>query len=61
MVEESKKTEAKSPLKIKLEQFGDMLTYVIGAICVFVWAINYKNFFDANISPVVLERMRVYG
>jgi P-type Ca2+ transporter type 2C len=50
MVREAKKTkedeDEKSPLAKKLDEFGDQLTYVIGAICVVVWVINYKNFFD---------------
>ena len=44
MISEAK--DDKSPLKIKLEQFGNALTYIIGIICVVVWIINYKNFFD---------------
>jgi len=45
-VQESKENEDKSPLKLKLEEFGDYLTYIIGVICLVVWIINYKNFFD---------------
>ena len=46
MIQESKEEEEKSPLKIKLENFGDYLSYIILSICVLVWIINYKNFFD---------------
>lgn len=46
MIDETKETKEKSPLEKKLEEFGDYLTYIIGAICVVVWVINYKNFFD---------------
>jgi magnesium-transporting ATPase (P-type) len=47
-VMESKEHEEKSPLQQKLEEFGDNLTYIIGAICIIVWVINYKNFFDES-------------
>ena len=46
MVSQSKDEEEKSPLKQKLDEFGDSLTYVIGVICIIVWLMNYKNFFD---------------
>lgn len=34
----------------KLDDFADLLTKVVGAICVLVWVINYKYFltFDAD-------------
>eukprot|EP00571_Detonula_confervacea_P003691 CAMPEP_0172316184 /NCGR_PEP_ID=MMETSP1058-20130122/27495_1 /TAXON_ID=83371 /ORGANISM="Detonula confervacea, Strain CCMP 353" /LENGTH=1046 /DNA_ID=CAMNT_0013030441 /DNA_START=54 /DNA_END=3194 /DNA_ORIENTATION=+ len=38
--------EAPTPLKQKLDEFGDMLSQVIGVICILVWAINYNHFFD---------------
>jgi Ca2+-transporting ATPase len=47
-IRSSKENEEKSPLKQKLEEFGDNLTYIIGAICLIVWIINYKNFFDES-------------
>ncbi len=46
MVTEAKEKENKSPLKEKLDEFGETLTKVIGIICIIVWVINYKNFFD---------------
>ena len=46
-VQDSKEKVKKSPLKKKLEEFGNNLTILIGLlICLLVWVINYKNFYD---------------
>jgi Ca2+ transporting ATPase len=37
-----------TPLKEKLNDFGDTLAKVISAICVLVWLINYRNFSDPS-------------
>jgi len=48
LMKDAKEDEEKSPLAQKLDEFGNHLTYIIGAICVIVWLINYKNFFDES-------------
>jgi len=45
--------EEDTPLKKKLDEFGDMLSQVIGVICILVWAINYNHFFDPVHGSVV--------
>jgi len=45
-VTEAAEDAEKTPLNQKLDDFGDMLTQVITAICVLVWVMNYNQFFD---------------
>ncbi|GBG32097.1 Calcium-transporting ATPase, endoplasmic reticulum-type [Hondaea fermentalgiana] len=42
----AERAEEKTPLKQKLEEFSDMLQWVISLICVLVWLINYHMFID---------------
>lgn len=45
-VSEAAEEEEDTPLKQKLDDFGEKLSYVIGAVCFIVWIMNYNNFFD---------------
>ncbi|EPQ58421.1 Ca-transporting ATPase [Gloeophyllum trabeum ATCC 11539] len=42
----SSQISEKTPLKRKLDDFGDMLAKVISIICILVWLVNFRNFWD---------------
>ncbi|CAM6086149.1 unnamed protein product [Calypogeia fissa] len=48
-IQEASLEEADTPLKKKLDEFGERLTTVIGVICLLVWVINYKYFLSWDI------------
>jgi P-type Ca2+ transporter type 2C len=43
-VQEAQQDHAKTPLALKLDEFGNQLTYIIGAICLAVWGFSYPEF-----------------
>merc|ERR1740117_896218 len=45
-VSEAAEEEEDSPLKKKIDDFGEKLSYLISAICLLVWIMNYNNFSD---------------
>ncbi|KAF5751500.1 Endoplasmic reticulum [Tripterygium wilfordii] len=43
-IQEASESEEDTPLKKKLNEFGEVLTMIIGLICALVWLINVKYF-----------------
>ena len=49
-VTQAKKEQPKTPLAIKLDEFGTTLTKIIGAICLLVWIISIPKMNDPSFS-----------
>lgn len=44
----SEDKEENTPLRQKLNEFGDKLAKGIGILCLLIWLLNFINFFDSN-------------
>ena len=49
LIIEAQEEQEDTPLKRKLDDFGDALSKIIGVICLIVWAINYKHFLTVSL------------
>ncbi|GLJ15868.1 hypothetical protein SUGI_0261930 [Cryptomeria japonica] len=48
-IQEAALEDDDTPLKKKLDEFGESLTKAIGFVCVLVWIISYKNFLSWDV------------
>lgn len=52
-VKDAGENEEATPLKKKLDDFGEKLSYLIGIVCLLVWLMNYNKFYDTiHGSPI---------
>ena len=49
LIVDAQEEQEDTPLKRKLDDFGDALSKIIGIICLVVWAINYKHFLSVTL------------
>ncbi len=45
-IEKASEDNKKTPLKERLDQFGNLLSWIILVICAISWVINFRKFFD---------------
>ena len=50
-IKEASEESDDTPLKRKLNDFGERLTVLIGVVCLVVWLINYKHFIEITLYP----------
>jgi Ca2+-transporting ATPase len=51
-VTQAKESNQKTPLALKLDDFGHQLTYIIGGICIAVWVVSIPKMSDSSFSSV---------
>ncbi|CBI16213.3 unnamed protein product, partial [Vitis vinifera] len=52
-IHEASQSEEDTPLKKKLNEFGELLTAIIGVICALVWLINCTYYFEIAVALAV--------
>lgn len=52
-VSQAKEDEADTPLKIKLDEFSELLAKIIAIICLAVWLMNFNKFWDPIHGSVI--------
>jgi len=61
LIEAEKATaEEKTPLKQKLDEFSDLLQWLIGGICLLVWLINFRMFVDLETMTIDYKKAIYY-
>lgn len=54
-IEEAGEEVDDTPLKQKLNRFGETLTWLIGIVCLLVWVMNYREFLTITLFPFSID------